>query len=93
MSSPALHLVIDARPRGPRGPLAAEIVLGRPLLSRLLEQALTVADPDRTIAVHAREDEHALLDRPGERCTALPGDVRHGPAAGRRRHPADRPAL
>ena len=61
MSSPALHLVIDARPRGPRGPLAAEVVLGRSLLSRLLEQALAVAAPGRMIAVHAREDEHALL--------------------------------
>ena len=61
MSSPALHLVIDARPRGPAGPLATEIVLGRPLLARLLEQALLVAPPDRPIAVHAREEEHALL--------------------------------
>ena len=61
MSSPTLHLVIDARPRGPRGLLATEILLGRPVLSHLVEQALTVGSPDGPIAVHAREDEHALL--------------------------------
>jgi len=61
MSSPALHLVIDARPRGPRGLLATEILLGRPVLSHLVEQALTVGSPGGPIAVHAREDEHALL--------------------------------
>jgi len=61
MSSPALHLVIDARPRGPRGLLATEILLGRPVLSHLVEQALTVGSPGGPIAVHAREGEHALL--------------------------------
>jgi len=61
MSSPALHLVIDARPRGPRGLLATEILLGRPVLNHLVEQALTVGSPGGPIAVHAREDEHALL--------------------------------
>jgi phosphatidylglycerophosphate synthase len=61
MSSQALHLVIDARPRGPSGPLATEIVLGRSLLVRLLEQAILVAPADQPIAVHAREDEHDLL--------------------------------
>jgi len=61
MSSPALHLVIDARPRGPRGLLATEILLGRPVLGHLVEQALKVGSPGDPIAVHAREDEHALL--------------------------------
>jgi hypothetical protein len=61
MSSPALHLVIDARPRGPRGPLAAEPVMGRPVLSHLLDQALRLASPGQPIVVHAREDEHAAL--------------------------------
>ncbi|MGC8638618.1 MAG: CDP-alcohol phosphatidyltransferase family protein [Isosphaeraceae bacterium] len=61
MSAPALHLVIDARPRGPSGPLATEMVLGRTLLGRLLELALQVAPADQPIAVHAREDEHELL--------------------------------
>jgi len=63
MSSPALHLVIDARPRGPRGPLATEILLGRPVLTQLVEQALAVGSLGGPIAVHAREDEHALLHR------------------------------
>ena len=56
MSSPALHLVIDARPRGPRGPLAAEVVLGRPLLSHLLEQALSGrrTRPDRSPSTPGR---------------------------------------
>ena len=61
MSSPAHHLVIDARPRGPRGPLATEPVMGRPVLSHLLDQALRLAEPGQPIAVYAREDEHALL--------------------------------
>ena len=61
MSSPALHLVIDARPRGPRGLLATEVLLGRPVLSYLVEQAQTVGSPGGPIAVHARVDEHALL--------------------------------
>ena len=61
MSSPAHHLVIDARPRGPQGPLATEVVMGRPMLSHLLEQALQLADPGHPIVVYAREDEHALL--------------------------------
>jgi phosphatidylglycerophosphate synthase len=43
------------------GPIATEVVLGQPLLGRLLEQALAVGLPDRPIAVHAREEEHALL--------------------------------
>ena len=61
MSSPALHLVIDARPRGPRGPLATEILLGRPVLSHLVEQAMALGSPGGPIAVHAREDEHPVL--------------------------------
>ncbi len=61
MSSPAHHLAIDARPRGPRGPLATEPVMGRPVLCHLLDQALRLADPGQPIAVYAREDEHALL--------------------------------
>jgi phosphatidylglycerophosphate synthase len=38
-------------------------VLGQPVLSRLLAQALAIAPPDRPIAVHAREDDHPLLTR------------------------------
>ena len=90
--SPALHLVIDARPRGPRGPLAAEVVLGRPVLSHLLEQARRWRSPGRPIAVHAREDEHALLRGLVGRPRLGPGRVRHGAAPGGSRDPADRPA-
>ncbi|WP_165235085.1 CDP-alcohol phosphatidyltransferase family protein [Aquisphaera insulae] len=61
MRSRGLQLVIDARPRGPSGPLAVEPMLGRPLLARLLEQAVPLASQDRPIAVHAREEEHAML--------------------------------
>jgi phosphatidylglycerophosphate synthase len=35
--------------------------MGRPVLSHLLDQALKLAERDQTIAVYAREDEHALL--------------------------------
>jgi phosphatidylglycerophosphate synthase len=61
MSVPAPQLAIDARPRGPRGPLAAEVVLGRPVLEHLLEQARSLAPPGQPIAVHSCEDEHTLL--------------------------------
>ena len=56
MNRTAPPLVIDARPRGPRGPLAAERVLGRSVLEHLLD----LAGPDEAgpIAVHARIDEH-----------------------------------
>ncbi len=37
MSSRPLHLAIDARPRGPRGLMAAEVVLGRSMLGHLLD--------------------------------------------------------
>ena len=49
-------LVIDARPRGPRGLLAAESVLGRPVLAHVVEAAARGCGGDRdAIAVHARE--------------------------------------
>lgn len=63
MSSPALNLVIDARPRGHSGPLATEVILGRSLLGRLLDQAVSITRVDQPIVVHAREEEHALLQR------------------------------
>ncbi|QEH37674.1 CDP-alcohol phosphatidyltransferase [Aquisphaera giovannonii] len=61
MASRGIQLVIDARPRGPSGPLAVEPLLGRPVLARLLDQAAPLASDHRPIAVHAREDEHELL--------------------------------
>jgi hypothetical protein len=57
-STPA-HLVIDARPRGPRGPLAGERVLGRSVLAHLLDLALTLDDGQ--VAIHARLEEHPRL--------------------------------
>jgi hypothetical protein len=78
MSAPATPLAIDARPRGPRGPLAGEVVLGEPVLTRLVAQALAVGPHDQPIAVHAREDDHALLrelvaDSPPERVMLVAG--------------------
>ena len=71
-SSPSA-IVIDARPRGPRGPLAGETVLGRPVLAHLLELAGAV-DP-RPVAVHARIDEHETLRSlvPGASVVFAPG--------------------
>ena len=59
MIRPTPHLVIDARPRGPHGPLAGERVLGRPVLDHLLELAGTFAEGP--VSVHARLDEHDRL--------------------------------
>ncbi len=59
MIRPRPHLVIDARPRGPRGPLAGERVLGRPVLDHLLDLAGSFGEGP--IAVHARLDEHDRL--------------------------------
>ena len=61
MSARAFHLVIDARPRGLHGPLAAEVVLGRSVLDHLLEVADRVAPPEEPVVIHAREDEHRRL--------------------------------
>jgi phosphatidylglycerophosphate synthase len=62
MADPTLDLVIDARPRGPRGLLAAEVVLGRSVLARLVDQAVELAGPGRTITVHARGDDRDELE-------------------------------
>ncbi len=61
MSSRAMHFVIDARPRGPRGLLAAELVLGRTVLDRLLDLAVELASPSEPVVVHARAEEHRRL--------------------------------
>ncbi len=60
MIRPRPHLVIDARPRGPRGPMAGEQVLGRPVLDHLLDLARSLGEGG-PIAVHARLDEHEGL--------------------------------
>src|SRR3954454_14874626 len=62
MATATPHLAIDARPRGPRGPLACEVVLGRTVLARLVDQ-LTALAPGQPIAVHASESEPDLLAR------------------------------
>jgi phosphatidylglycerophosphate synthase len=68
--------VIDARPRGPSGPLAVECVLGRPVLAHELDLALMLGgDP---IVVHARPDEHGRLrelvgEWPSRRVIFAPG--------------------
>ncbi len=61
MSARAVHLVIDARPRGPRGLLAAEVVLGKNVLEHLLDLAEEHVPRGEAIIVHARDDEHARL--------------------------------
>lgn len=61
MSRPAPPLVIDARPRGPSGPLAEERVLGRAVIEHLVELAESVAPGDGPVAIHARQDEHERL--------------------------------
>ncbi len=61
MSARAVHLVIDARPRGPHGLLAAEVVLGKSVLHHLLELAVEHVPPGKAVVVHARGDEHERL--------------------------------
>jgi hypothetical protein len=79
MPRPTPHLVIDARPRGPDGPLAGVELLGRPVLAHLLELALARADSP--IVIHARPDEHQKLralvpDWPAGRIVFAPGPPR-----------------
>ena len=72
MSRQAPSLVIDARPRGPSGPLAEQRVLGRALIEHLVELAESVEPEGRPIEIHARQDEHdrlkaLLASRPSSR--------------------------
>jgi phosphatidylglycerophosphate synthase len=61
MSARAQHLVIDARPRGPHGLLAFEVVLGKTVLSRLFELATENAPASEPIVVHiSAADEERL---------------------------------
>jgi hypothetical protein len=61
MSSRAVHVVIDARPLGPRGLLAAEVILGKSMLCHLINLAAHVSSPREPIMVHAPESEHREL--------------------------------
>ncbi len=63
MSRPFHDLAIDARPRGPEGPLAAEQVLGRPLIVHLVELAESVAPANQCVSIYARTEEHERLRR------------------------------
>lgn len=59
MPRPSLSLAIDARPRGPRGPLAGELVQGRSVLAHLVD--LAVGLDAAPVVVHARLGEHSRL--------------------------------
>ena len=61
MPSRPIHLAIDARPRGPHGPIAAEVVLGRSMIGHLADLALELAPEGEAVAVHARPEEHRVL--------------------------------
>jgi phosphatidylglycerophosphate synthase len=61
MSAPAVQLAIDARPRGIRGPLAAELVLGKCVLNHLLDLTVKCGAAGEPVVVHARDDDHARL--------------------------------
>lgn len=68
MSSRPIHLAIDARPRGPHGPIAAEVVLGRSMIGHLAELAIELAPEGEPVAVYARPEEHrALSELMGDR--------------------------
>jgi phosphatidylglycerophosphate synthase len=81
MAHPPRHLIIDARPRGQRGPLANEVVMGRPILVHLLELAAGLTED--IVIVHARADEHSLLlsllgDWPSTSCALVTGPPPEG---------------
>jgi hypothetical protein len=61
MSSRPIHLAIDARPRGPRGLLAAEVVLGRTMIGHLANLAVELAPEGEPVTVYARPEEHREL--------------------------------
>ena len=61
MSARAVHLVIDARPRGPHGPLAAEVVLGKSVLNHLLDLAVEHVPAGKAVVSALRGDEHERL--------------------------------
>ncbi|QDV34206.1 CDP-alcohol phosphatidyltransferase family protein [Tautonia plasticadhaerens] len=54
-------ILIDARPRGPDGPIAGIALLGRPVLAHLVELAAGVGGDGAPVTIHARVDEHPVL--------------------------------
>jgi phosphatidylglycerophosphate synthase len=61
MSSRAGQIVIDARPRGPHGLLATEVVMGKSVLHHLLDLTVEHVSAGKAVVVHARGDEHEQL--------------------------------
>lgn len=51
--------IIDARPRGPAGPVAIATVQGRPVLNRLMDHLLALGAA--SVTIHAREEEQPRL--------------------------------
>ena len=72
MSARAFHLVIDARPRGRAGLLAAEVVLGKSVLDHLLELAdrARAARVSRWSSTRARTSTRGCASWPAARCAA-----------------------
>jgi phosphatidylglycerophosphate synthase len=63
-----MHLAIDAHPRGPRGLIAAEVVLGRTMIGHVADLAIELAPEGEPVAVYARPEEHReLSELVGER--------------------------
>ena len=93
MSARAVHLVIDARPRGPHGLLAAEVVLGKSVLDHLLDLAVEHVPAGKPVVVHARGDEHRPASRAGRRLEHGARRVRQRAAASGCRGLADRSPL
>jgi phosphatidylglycerophosphate synthase len=77
------RLIIDARPRGPRGPLAGEQVRGRTILDHLLDLADDVEVSDLPVMIHTRSDESDQVDswsvgRPSRRFVSALGPPPEG---------------
>jgi phosphatidylglycerophosphate synthase len=61
MSGRLIPLAIDARPRGPHGPLAVERLQGRSVLCHVLELASDLTPVGNEIMIHARAEDHGRL--------------------------------
>ncbi len=60
MSRSTVSLVIDARPRGPVGPLAGELIQGRSVLAHLVDLAVSL--DAKSVVIHARLEDHDRLE-------------------------------
>src|SRR5512143_690357 len=68
MSRSHPSLIIDARPIGPSGPLAAAPVLGRPVLAHLVELAGAVGPEQVTVHVRPEDREPLRSLLPADGC-------------------------